>query len=291
MWMFKTEQIPLILVHGWRPEKNGNTVLVWDKIKAALHSENIPYYEFNYLPATGDPYIYAANLESFINNIEKITGYSGKFDIICHSMGALVSRFYMARNNNYKKIRQWIGIAPVNQGAALADLMDSKSLLFLMIKPLISLFFSDINSSGAVANMQTYDKEILVLNKRGRNRDGLESGVKYHVIMGYKVPLQTGFNASMASILKWISINSRDEYASYQSVIKKGFEPTRVKLTINRKILYRWTANGDGTVANSQSILPQVIPDRIPCKGHSDLNKDFNVINLVLNYYQNYKKP
>ncbi|HEY0196406.1 MAG TPA: hypothetical protein VGC02_02425 [Methanobacterium sp.] len=168
----ETEPIPVILIHGWRPMKEGNTLVEWNKMKLALDKEKIPYYEFDYLPATGDPYTYPNDLDKFVFDIRASTGYTGKFDIVCHSMGALVSRFYMARNENYKDIRQWIGIAPVNHGSALADLIDSKRVLYSLVKPLIYLYFRDIGSSGAVANMRTYDGQTLELNSSGPGHDG-----------------------------------------------------------------------------------------------------------------------
>lgn len=283
-------QIPVILVHGWRAEKKEDKLITWDKMKVALEKENIPYYEFNYLPATGDPYKYAGDLEEFVDGIKKSTGYTGKFDIVCHSMGALVSRFYMARNENYKNIRQWIGIAPVNQGSAFADLMDSKGAGYILIKPLLRLLFKDIGSSGSVANMRTYDEQILTLNSSGSNHDGIMPGVTYHIIVSYKVPLQSKSKSAFGNIIEWMVKNSKEEYESYQSLIEKGYLPTRVKFTENGETVYRWTEEGDGAVANIQSMLNNITTQKISGIGHSSLTRDSTVIGMVVNYYRNYKE-
>lgn len=285
----ETEPIPVILVHGWRPQKDGKTLVVWNEMKLALDKENIPNYEFSYLPVTGDPYTYAGNLEKFINEIKTTNGYTGKFDIVCHSMGALVSRFYMVRNGNYKNIRQWIGIAPVNKGSAFADLVDSNVIGYFLVKPLLYLFFGDIGSTGVVANMRTYDNQTIALNRSGPDYDGIMEGVTYHIIAGNKVPLHVEFKSAMEGVLKWMAINSREEYKSYQSIIKEGYIPTRVKLTENGEV-YRWTENGDGAVANEQSMLNDITPHVIRGVGHADLTKDPTAIDLVINYYKNFKK-
>lgn len=280
----------MILVHGWRPTKEGDTLVEWNKMKLALDKEKIPYYEFDYLPATGDPYTYPADLDKFVFDIRASTGYTGKFDIVCHSMGALVSRFYMARNENYKDIRQWIGIAPVNHGSALADLIDSKRVLYSLIKPLIYLYFRDIGSSGAVANMRTYDAQTLELNSSGPGHDGVLPGVTYHIIIGNEVPAKTKFISSIMGIVEWLVSSSKEEYESYHSVKERGHVPTRVKLTENGETVYRWTALGDGAVANAQSMLNNITPHIISGVGHNELTKDSTVIDMVINYYKNYKE-
>lgn len=284
------ELTPVILVHGWRPSKEGDTVVEWNTVKAALDKEKIPYYEFDYLPATGDPYTYPADLEKFIFDIRASTGYTGKFDIVCHSMGALVSRFYMVRGDNYKNIRQWIGIAPVNHGTAFADLIDSKRILYLLIKPFIYLYFRDIGSSGAVANMRTYDSQTLELNKSGPNHDGIMAGVTYHTILGNEVPAKNQFISRIMGVVEWLVRSSKEEYVSYQAVQEEGYLPTRVKLTLNGETLYRWTADGDGAVANAQSILNGVEPIIISGVGHNDLTKDFTVIDLIIKYYKKLRR-
>ncbi|HOI72008.1 MAG TPA: hypothetical protein PLC38_06950 [Methanobacterium sp.] len=283
------EPIPIILIHGWRPRKRDGVLVEWNVMKKALNRENIPYFEFDYLPATGDPYTYPADLDKFIFDIRASTGYTGKFDIVCHSMGALVSRFYMARGDNYNGIRQWIGIAPVNHGTAFADLIDSKRILYLLIKPFIYLYFKDIGSSGAVANMRTKDTQTLELNKSGPKRDGIMSGVTYRTILGREVPSKSQFISRIMGAVEWLVSSSREEYASYQSVKESGYLPTRVKLTRNGETIYKWTVDGDGAVANAQSILNNIEPDIISGVGHNQLTKDPTVIDLVIKYYKNFR--
>jgi len=83
--------------------------------------------------------------------------------------------------------------------------------------------------------------------------------------------------------------SSREEYASYKSVKESGYLPTRVKLTRNGETIYKWTVDGDGAVANAQSILNNIEPDIISGVGHNQLTKDPTVIDLVIKYYKNFR--
>jgi hypothetical protein len=116
---------PVILVHGWC----GGSAM-WTDLIAKLDDANITHHEFDYNLGTGDPKEYASQLENWVNQLrddgELMGGkYAGKFDIVSYSFGAMVSRYYMevllGREDAQKQIRQWIGLAPVNNGAAMAD--------------------------------------------------------------------------------------------------------------------------------------------------------------------------
>jgi pimeloyl-ACP methyl ester carboxylesterase len=146
--------IPVILVHGWYSSPE-----VWGPLISKLDAQGITHHEFSYSPATGDPREYARQLEGFINS--KLGGYQGKFDIVCHSMGALVSRWYMEELGGASRVRQWIGIAPVSHGSASADL----EAFFLKEK--------------AVQQMQTFSETVSTLD-----RDGFPPGIQNRVIEG-----------------------------------------------------------------------------------------------------------
>ncbi len=149
-----SSSIPVILVHGWYSSPE-----IWEPLISKLDAQGITHYEFSYSPATGDPREYARQLEGFINN--KLGGYQGKFDIVCHSMGALVSRWYMEELGGASRVRQWIGIAPVSHGSATADM---------------EAFFL---KQEAVQQMQTFSETVSTLD-----RDGFPPGVQNRVIEG-----------------------------------------------------------------------------------------------------------
>ena len=111
------DKIPVILIHGW----NGSPE-TWDDLKIRLEQENIPYFILDYSEYNkADPRDVANTLDLKIEEYKAVNHYDGKFDIVCHSMGALVTRWYIEQLDGEKNIRQWIGIAPANHGCALAD--------------------------------------------------------------------------------------------------------------------------------------------------------------------------
>lgn len=129
---FRVLRVPVVLVHGWQSNPG-----VWDALMPALEKEGIPYWNFGsdprfvYDPRV-DPTISAGVLATYIRD-KRVTfrpdlypsGYTGKIDIVCHSMGAIVSRWYMEHDGHGNEVRQWIGIAPAHGGSGGADLLGS----------------------------------------------------------------------------------------------------------------------------------------------------------------------
>jgi pimeloyl-ACP methyl ester carboxylesterase len=171
---------PAILVHGWQGDPS-----VWTNLTFALHNKDIGYAIFDYSPATGDPRVYANQLGGWIDTLRDQTGYEwGQFDIVCHSMGALVSRWYMmtqAYSGNYP-IRKWIGIAPVNHGADVANQQSSWEWKLFLKKAFQATGFMD--TEEAVTQLRPNSQTVMTLNNYG-----LTSGVEYHVIAGVNAGL------------------------------------------------------------------------------------------------------
>ena len=127
-WVVKLQDpTPVVLVHGWR-----DSSAMWTEMASALKESDIPYWTFDYGSYnTQDPTAIAGNLGAFIEEKRRTyrpdlypNGYDGKIDIVCHSMGAVVSRWYMERLGHGDEVREWIGIAPAHGGSALADKWD-----------------------------------------------------------------------------------------------------------------------------------------------------------------------
>jgi pimeloyl-ACP methyl ester carboxylesterase len=116
---------PVLLIHGWRGNKT-----TWDPLIVELEKKSIPYHNFDYEDLnTESPSVIATRLANWIEELRNDPNtnyYQGKYDIVCHSMGAMVSRYYMevllGCQEAKKNIHQWIGLGPVNSGAKLADL-------------------------------------------------------------------------------------------------------------------------------------------------------------------------
>ncbi|CAO3566025.1 unnamed protein product [Mortierella alpina] len=64
----------------------------------------------------------AKELSAFIDNVLVATGYD-KMNLLCHSQGAAVSRYYMRFLEGAAKVDKMAAFAPVNYGTALHDLV------------------------------------------------------------------------------------------------------------------------------------------------------------------------
>lgn len=214
----------VILVHGWRAQDSSGLVTTWEFLKRKLKDAGIQYYEFNYA-ATGDPKEYAKELqkeiETRIKNIHERTGCYGKFDIVCHSMGAMVSRWYMEKMGGNAFIRQWIGVAPVNNGAAIAD-----------------WWLAHLRYPGekAVEQMRIKSPSLARLNYN----------IPYFDIDIWGQPQQLSPNVIYRNIIGIQDSNTH--YPPAKTIVaKKDYE--------KRELYTYWTYRGDGVVAMEQSLL------------------------------------
>jgi len=238
---------PVILVNGFTDDAS-----TWNDLSKRLKQEGIKHFIFDYSQSnTDEPNNVAHNLfEPYVNNLKKTQGYQGKFDIVCHSTGALLTRFYVEDNGNKNSgnVGQWIGIGPVNKGVAIEDLIANPDL-----NPEIAyrvnqygLFYRILPSGSPVAiQMQTTDPKIIELNK-----DGVAPNIIYRVIMGVKAR----------------------EIPGLDTVGKFGDT-------------YKFTSLGDGIIANEQSILSAAAStDVVKGVKHSELPQSHEVEDVVVNY-------
>jgi PKD repeat protein len=246
--------VPVILVHGRRPALDLGQVAAWQVLKPELEDAGIPYYEFDYLPANGNPVEYAHRLRTFIDDTIATSHYAGKFDIVCHSMGAMVSRYYMENLQGADKVRLWIGIAPVNKGAAIADDILVNLLRFL-VPGILSSFFPDMTMDDpAITYMQTTSEIVALLND-----DGISPNVTHKVIVGWNG-------------------NSRKSFGGFHG-------KTRAKKVDADHHHDYWTFRGDGVVAMEQSKLPGDFGiDCINDVNHSSILASSEVLTRVVAY-------
>ena len=239
------ERPPVILVHGWRGSPE-----TWTNLIVYLDHENIPYATFDYAPGLGDPYQYAVALDTFIDKYKADKKYTGKVDIVCHSMGAMVSRIYMEELGGSKNVRQWIGVCPVNHGAAIADWQPSWYASWF--NKFLGIHFK--GSEPAVTAMKTTSPTVRNLTQSYAMRD---RNVIYRVIVGYN-----GDNSN--------------SYSSFFS------GKTRAKDVSTGK--YYWTNLGDGIVAVEQSKLSGAGIDYFSGKTHNSA-LDSQAVNLRIIEY------
>ena len=173
---FPEDVTPVILVHGWRGSPE-----TWTVLEGNLSDAGFPYAIFDYSPGLEDPYIYAFDLRNFVNKYKSDNHYD-KVDIVCHSMGALVSRVYMENLGGSKDVRQWIGVCPVNHGAAIADLQ-SPAYAYLNKFFNLQLF----GNEPAVTEMKTTSRTVTYLGSKH------DPNVIYRVIVGYNGEMNNGY--------------------------------------------------------------------------------------------------
>jgi hypothetical protein len=263
-------RVPVILVHGWRPDPQ-----VWNDLIASLESNQIPHSEViledggKHPIGSLRPDLYvgkvAAEFDSYRNR-----GYRGKVDVVCHSMGAMVTRLAMERDGYGSRVRQWIGIAPVNQGAALADLPGM--FPFTVLGWIVGLGYQDMGGDGAITGMRTDSAAAQTLASLPRS-----TGVIYRVLVGYNPCLNDDL-ACQANL-------SRDFHNPHL-----GHGKTFARIIDERGVVHphAWTHYGDSVVALVQSQLPGAAStDCFPNLGHTALPRDQGVIDLVVKYLLN----
>jgi pimeloyl-ACP methyl ester carboxylesterase len=259
-------RVPVVLVHGWRGSPG-----TWANLTNSLATNGIDYILVDYSPGTGDPRVYAQKVAGAITT-RRNAGYAGKFDIVCHSMGAMVSRWYMEEQNHGADIREWIGIAPVNQGAALANYPEYLSVLAWVASAAIE----DVRSDGAVTEMRTGSDTVSRLKAASR-----VPGVIYRNIVGYNCCAWT-IPPTPCTCLGSLSINFPNQFET------RGKTVASIDDELGHNHPHAWTYFGDGIVALVQSELPgSVSTDCFMNQGHTSLPTNAPVVAQVVKYLLN----
>ncbi len=179
--------LSVLLIHGLNP-LNTPVSTYWNKMISTLDDAGIEHHEFDYGFGYESPEIAASKLQKWIQDIKDTNDYSGQFDIICHSYGAMVSRWYMEQLGGAKDIRQWIGIAPVNHGAAITDSPDCDfplklSRIFDVIVELNPALRAMKTKSNQLSKLN-YNLDKFDVNKWKSDTENRSRGVIYHVLVG-----------------------------------------------------------------------------------------------------------
>jgi len=277
---------PVILVHGWQGSEAD-----WTDMEKTLDdagfAKNRDYFVFTY-NGYDDPRNATDKFQTFIGqtkdtlyNFNKFDGkeYARddiKFTIVCHSMGALVTRYYMELEGGAKNVVQWIGIGPTNHGSALANKIPDSVL---------SLFSSQLGTP-AVLQLRTDSDTVKTLEAHH-----LAPGVTYRVIVGDNENNRFGFGSDIASSNE---VNYLGLPVEIYYILVKG--QTWASLPgCTCKPLPKWeeprgcylTLRGDGVVANVQSWIDSADFRSYTGLDHIGLLRDRNVTNYVLACIEN----
>jgi triacylglycerol esterase/lipase EstA (alpha/beta hydrolase family) len=158
---------PVVLVHGTVENMTYN----WFTLAPLLHNAGYCVYAFNYgqepgvhigLPGSAEPGGVAPIAESarqlatFVDQVRAASG-SATVDIVGHSQGGMMPRYYLKFLGGASKVDQLIGLAPSNHGTTadgLAALPGVPALLVAGLGPSVhdqlvgSDFLTTLNSGG-----------------------------------------------------------------------------------------------------------------------------------------------
>lgn len=167
---------PVVLVHGTFENAYDN----WNGLSPILQSFGYCVYALNYgnttgiawLNGTGDLAASAAEIGPFVDRVLASTG-AGKVDLIGHSQGGSIARYYTNLLGGAAKVRQVIGLAPSNHATsldgivALANTLDITGLVdeafdVLQLPALVeqsdpgSSFYQQVNGNGETVPGMSY---------------------------------------------------------------------------------------------------------------------------------------
>ncbi|WP_346777422.1 alpha/beta fold hydrolase [Streptomyces sp. HNM0575] len=116
---------PVVLVHG----TGGNAVDNWLGMAPYLKERGYCVFSLDYGQYKGIPLLHglgsvedsAAQLDEFVDKVLEATG-TGKVDIVGHSQGGMLPRYYMKFLGGQDKVNALVGIAPSNHGTTLNGL-------------------------------------------------------------------------------------------------------------------------------------------------------------------------
>jgi len=273
---------PVIFVHGYLGSSDKKEY-PWKDMTQALDNagfiEGIHYFVFNYDSKAG-----ATNaIPSFVDFIEKLkANYSAqynysnsKFTIVCHSMGALVTRWYMEREGGAENVTQWIGIAPASHGGAFAD--RAPDVLLSTLDPLIG--------KRAYTDTRTDSDIVKGLDDPKFGAKGLAPNVTYRVIVGNNTNNVGGFGSDIsdtgglpaAVLLDFLSDGGGKTWARLPGCTDTG---------PGQGCYYR-TFRGDGVLANVQSWIDGADFHSFAGVSHVGVTHNRTVINYMLTCIEN----
>ncbi len=123
---------PVVLVHGTAENAYAN----WNGLSPILKDQGYCVYALNFgnstgipfLNATGDIPASAVQIGTFVDRVRASTG-AAKVDLIGHSQGGSVARYYANLIGKTTKVRQVIAITPSNHATTASGITDFGKLL------------------------------------------------------------------------------------------------------------------------------------------------------------------
>src|SRR3954451_20304075 len=118
---------PVVLVHGTFADMSDS----WQALSPLLKNNGYCVFALNYgsyagsgavgIYGTGDIPNSAAELSAFVNKVLSATG-AAEVDLVGHSQGGMMPRYYLKNLGGAAKVRALVGLSPSNHGTTLDGL-------------------------------------------------------------------------------------------------------------------------------------------------------------------------
>ena len=228
-------RIPVVLVHGWNSHPG-----IWNRLCRRLDSAEIPYSKFDHSGMQDSSLEEIAEaLGDYIRDTRSTTNYPGPVDIVCHSVGTCIARYYLEAGSGadrHETVRQLIGIGSPNNGSALAELFFNPEHGKAIIERLNGVFVPegfDPQTDPLVQGVRPASRTMQALRSAGIRND-----ITYHMIV----------TANPYSIPAFFPLFDGKTWESSEDGT------------------YFMTENGDGIVSHRESALPGVTLDILPAE-------------------------
>ncbi|MFD9467133.1 esterase/lipase family protein [Streptomyces sp. NPDC060027] len=162
---------PIVLVHGTFTAASA----VWNTLSPELKNQGYCVFALNYGEKSGVPLLKgiapvagsARQLSDFVDGVLAATG-AKKVDMVGHSQGAMMPRYYLKYLNGKEKVNSLIGLGPTNHGttidgiATLAARIPGAADVYRSLCPACSeqlagsSFLEDLNAGGDVVPGVSY---------------------------------------------------------------------------------------------------------------------------------------
>jgi len=206
----------VILVHGFHAD-DYNPNNIWYNMKNDLNDSYTVYvshYAYDTVTALSIQE-YAGNLQNEINQIMNDEGVT-KVDIVAHSMGGLIARYYIEMMNGYKNVRKLVMLETPNQGAN---------------KYLLPLILSQVNPQ--IAELSTAIKDALAPVP-------LSSEVKAKIyLVNLSVKLASIFGTALGMMKYWDSVKEMSSNHQFLKILNDNYA-LNFKNKVNYSILGGW---------------------------------------------------
>jgi triacylglycerol esterase/lipase EstA (alpha/beta hydrolase family) len=220
---------PVILVHGTFENMNDN----WQAASAVLVNHGYCVFAFNYggaapadpIQGTGLIPASARQLAAFVRQVLAATG-AAKVDIVGHSQGGMMPRYYLRFLGGAAKVHTLVGLAPSNHGTTIDGLTTLTQTLGLL-----SVFSAGLSATCPSCKQQEAGSGFLARLNAGGDT---VPGVHYTVIESKNDEVVTPYTSAFLSGPNVTDITLQDQCAADQSDhLEIAYDPVALADVLN----------------------------------------------------------